>query len=218
VGRIPQAPDTSCDDAVGPACVSTGSSETALSATVGFYSQLAISQDGRRIYFQTPANGIEGALYLREGGVRSEQVAADGQFWMASADGSRAFFTTNDSLLPADTDSAPDLYMYDHTAPAGARLTLVSTGSAGIDGYVESVVGSSADGHYVYFVCDGQLIAGEPPANIMGLYAWHDGQLRFIGTFPDISIAKANGPRKEWSAVGSARRSRITPDGRHLLF
>jgi hypothetical protein len=218
VGRIPQAPDTSCDDAVGPACMSAASSQTALSATEKFYSQLAISADGRRIYFQSPVGVAGGALYLREDGVRTEQIAANGQFWMASADGSRAFFTTNDSLLPADTDGAPDLYMYDRGAPASSRLTLISTGSAGIDGYVETVLGSSPDGHYVYFVCDGQLIAGEPPVGIMGLYVWHDGQLRFIGTFPDIGPANSNGPRKDWSAISTTRRSRITPDGRHLLF
>jgi hypothetical protein len=212
VGRIPQGPDTSCDDRTGPACVTAPSSQTALSATGRVYSQLAISQDGRRIYFEAP-----GGLFLREDGVRTEQVAANGQFWSASTDGSRAFFTTNDALLPADTDTNPDVYMYDRTAPAGSRLTLISTGSAGIDGYVETVVGSSPDGHYLYFVCDGQLIAGEPPVSIMGFYVWHDGQLRFIGTLPDINIANANGPRNIWS-TSSTRKSRISPDGRYLLF
>jgi hypothetical protein len=218
VGRIPQAPDTSCDDANGPACVAAPSSQAALGATDRFYSQLAISQDGTRIYFQAPVGGAGGALYLREDGVRTEEIAANGVFWSASADGSHAFFTTNDALLPADTDGAPDLYMYDRGAPGGSRLTLISAGSAGIDGYLETVVGSSPDGEYVYFVCDGQLIAGESPADIMGLYVWHDGQLRFIGSFPDSGAAGANSPRNVWEATSTARTSRITPDGRHLLF
>lgn len=219
VGRIPQAPDTSCDDASGPVCVAAPSSEAALAATERVYSQLAVSSDGRRIYFQAPAAGLApGPLYLREDGVRTEQIAANGVFWGASADGSRAFFTTDESLLPADADSAPDLYMYERDAPSGSRLTLISTGSAGIDGYVETVVGASPDGQYVYFVCDGQLIAGEPPVDIMGLYVWHDGQLRFIGKFQSIGEADANGPRNIWSFIDTARPSRITPDGRYLLF
>jgi hypothetical protein len=219
VGRIPAAPDTACDDVSGPVCVAASSSQTALPATQKVYSQLSVSSDGRRIYFQSPAGGLASApLYLREDGVRTEQIAGDGVFWGASTNGARAFFTTTDSLLPADTDSAPDLYMYDREAPAGSRLTLISSGSAGIDGYVEMVVGSSPGGHYVYFVCDGQLIAGEPPADALGLYVWHDGQLRFIGAFQDFNEANANGSRNSWTFNESSRKTRITPDGRYLLF
>lgn len=226
VGRIPQGSETSCDDEVaGSECVAADSSQTALGATIRFYSQLTISADGRRIYFQTPTGPGSGTIYLREDGVRTEQIATDSQFWTASADGSRAFFTTSDSLLPTDrdgnpldTDSNPDLYMYDRNAPAGDRLTLVSAGDSGNPGYVETVVRASPDGHYLYFVCDEQLVAGEPPIGIMGLYLWHDGQLRFIGALPDVGVASVNGPRTQWSLIASATTSRITPDGRHLLF
>jgi hypothetical protein len=218
VGRIPQAPDTACDDAVGPACVSAASSQTALSATSKLYSKLAVSRDGRRILFQAPADASSGAIYLREDATRTEQIAADGELWTASADATRAFFTTADALVPADTDSSPDLYLYDRNAPAGSRLTLISSGSSGIDGYAETVVGASADGGTVYFVFDGQLIAGEPPVDALGLYAWHDGQLSFIGAFQSLQDAFANGPRTSWSSVATARTSRVTPDGEHLLF
>jgi len=218
VGRIPQAPDTACDDATGPACVAADSSQAALSASIGLYSRLAVSADGRRIYFQAPADFGSGPIYVREDGVRTEQVAANGEFWTASADGARAFFTTNDQLLPADTDGNPDLYMYDRNAPAGSRLTLISEATSGINGYVETVAGTNTDGHYVYFVCDGQLIAGQPPIGIMGLYAWHDGQLRLIGTLPDLGVASFNGSRVGWGSPGGAIMSRVTPDGRHLLF
>jgi len=218
VGRIPQAPDTACDDVAGPACVAADSSQAALSATIGLYSKLAVSADGGRIYFQAPAVNGPGSIYLREDGVRTEQVAANGEFWTASADGSRAFFTTNDQLLPADTDGSPDLYMYDRSAPAGSRLTLISDGGSSDPNYVEAVVGTNADGRYVYFVCDGELIPGGPPVPAMGLYVWHDGQLRLIGTLPDISVAKVDGPRVGWGSLEAAITSRVTPDGRHLLF
>lgn len=218
VGRIPNAPDEECDDAAGPACVTAASSQTGLGATAAFLSQLAISADGRRIVFQVPAGDPSGALYLREDGVRTLQIAQNGEFWAASTDGGRVFFVTSDSLTLADTDGSPDLYMYERDAPAGSRLTLISTGSAGIDGYVEMVVGSSPDGHYVYFVCDGQLIAGEAPAPVLGLYVWHDGQLRFIGAFSDLNDAEFNGPRRNWGIAGARMQARIGPDGKHLLF
>jgi hypothetical protein len=83
---------------------------------------------------------------------------------------------------------------------------------------VETVIGANPDGHYLYFVSDGQLIAGGPPVGIMGLYLWHDGQLSYIGSFPEINVANANSPRNVWSFIGTARPARITPDGQHLLF
>jgi len=218
VGRIPQAPDASCDDVTGPACVAADSSQAGLSATFKLYSQLAVSADGRRIYFQAPAVNGSGAIYLREDGVRTEQVAANGEFWTASADGSRAFFTTSDQLLPADTDGSLDLYMYDRNAPAGSRLTLISDGGSSDPNYVEGVVGTNADGRYVYFVCDGELIPGGPPVPQFGLYVWHDGQLRLIGTLAGADVASLNGPRDAWGAPSGAIMSRVTPDGRHLLF
>jgi hypothetical protein len=224
VGRVPDGTDA-CDDAAGPTCVAAESSQTALGATARRYSQLAISRDGRRILFQVPANAETGAIYLREDGVRTEQIAADGEFWTASADGARAFFITSASLagdedrdgIPDDADTSPDLYMYDREAPAGSELTLVSAGSPGLDGIVNAVVAASDDGRTVYFICNGQLIAGEPGA-FMGFYRWHEGQLSFIGDFPTAGIGAANGSRAKWGATSTATRSRITPDARHVLF
>jgi len=218
VGRIPQDPDTACDDAVGPACAPAASSQTGLSATARFYSKLAISRDGRRILFQVPAGANSGAIYLREDATRTAQIVANGEFWTASADATRAFFTTAEPLVPEDVDSSPDVYMYDSQAAPGSRLTLISASRAGVDGYAEAVVGASADGRTVYFVSDGQLVAGEPPVDAMGLYVWRDGQLSFVGSFQSLGDAFANGPRTQWSFVDTARTSRITPDGRHLLF
>jgi hypothetical protein len=214
VGRIPNGSDTECDDVNGPACVAAPSSEAGIRAQ--FYSARMVSADGRRIFFQTPAGADSGAIYLREDGVRTVQLAANGQLWAASTDGSRAFFITSDSLLPGDTDSNPDLYMYDTTAPADSRLTLVSASRA--DGYVETVVGASDDGQYVYFVCDGQLVAGEPPADTVGLYVWHDGSLAYLGQMQDVNEAQLNAPRTGSDFLSAMITSRLSPDGKHLLF
>jgi hypothetical protein len=216
VGRVPVAPATECDDVNGPACVAAPSSQAGISATNQFYPARMVSADGRRIFFQVPAGAESGAIYMREDGVRTVQLAENGQLWSASRDGSRAFFITGESLLPADTDSNPDLYMFDANAPAGNRLTLVSASSVN-SGVVETVVGASDDGHYVYFVCDGQLIAGEPSADLNGLYVWHDGNLSYIGHMQG-GEAQANGPREPWTFNGTMTKSRLSPDGRHLLF
>jgi hypothetical protein len=216
-GRIPSPPDTSCDDVNGPACVTAPSSEAGIGATLTFYSQRMVSEDGRRIFFQTPAGADPGGIYTREDGVRTVQLAQDGELWTASSDGSRVFFTTGESLLPGDTDTSRDLYMYDADAPVDARLTLVSASSTVNDGDVGGVLGASADGHYVYFVCSGQLVAGEPPANVAGLYLWHDGTLAYIGQF-DGGEAQVNEPRTQFKFASTTSTSRVALDGRHLLF
>jgi hypothetical protein len=218
VGRIPQPGETACDDGAGSPCVAADSSQTALDSEYPysrFYSKRAVSRDGRRIYFQVPAHTDSGAIYLREDGVRTEQVAADGQFWTASADGSRAFFITSDSLVPEDTDGgSADLYMYDRDAPAGSRLTLVTEGDPGASGGAVSVLDATPDGHTVYFVFNGHLTVDA----FLGLYRWHDGQLRYVGTFDSLGEATGNGPRTDWAFISTTKRSRITPDGRYLLF
>jgi len=217
VGRIPDGADTECDDVDGPACTTAPTSQAGISASARLYSQRMVSDDGRRILFQVPAGADSGAIYLREDGVRTLQIAPDGQLWDASSDGARAFFITGESLLPQDTDSSPDLYMYDRSAPAGDRLTLVSASSVA-DGFVETVVGASDDGRYVYFVCAGQLLSGEPPADTTGLYAWHDGQLAFIGSLQGLGEAQLDGPRTDFTFPSTISTARVAPDGRHLLF
>ena len=213
VGRIPDTGQTACDDVAGPACVAAPTSTAGVSSSVRLYSERMVSEDGRRILFDVPGSGI----FLREDGVRTEQIASSGQLWDASQDGSRAFFISDQPLVAADADSTPDVYMYDRDAAPGDRLTLVSASSI-TDGYGEAIIGSSDDGEYLYFVCDGQLIPGEPEAPLMGLYVWHAGQLRFIGTLVGFGEALINSPRTLWSAISTTITSRVTPDGRHLLF
>jgi hypothetical protein len=238
VGRVPQEPDeTFCDDAGGPsvACVNAPSSQSGVLAggvagSSGLYSARMISADGSRIFFQSPTNeGAAGNIYMREDGTRTFLLnaseteppaapAGEAQLWDASRDGSRAFFTTPESLVEEDEDGGnPDLYMYEADKPEGERLTLLSVDNQPPDdGSVSSVIGASDDGHYVYFVSNGQLVAGEPTLVGNGLYLWHDGQISYIGQF--ALGADLNTPRTSWRFFINAKTSRVTPDGRHLLF
>jgi hypothetical protein len=236
VGRVPSASDTECDDVSGPACVDAPSAQAGIAVSTQFassrYASGMISDDGSRILFQGPAGpGATGPVYMRENGRHTYQLDAsekttpespgNAQVWAMSSDGSRVFFTTSEGLLDSDNDGgSSDLYMYDLRAPAGARLTLVSADTTdNPDVAVTSVVGASADGHYVYFVSDGHLVPDAPADVVLeGLYVWHDGTIRYIGRFENFNLATLNTPGAAWEAITFTRASRVTPDGRHLLF
>lgn len=147
------------------------------------------------------------------------------RYWGASVDGSRVFFTSAQAL----TDDAPftgdqKLYEYDTTRAASDphNLTLLNVdsetdGGADVSNDVQGVIALSDDGHYVYFVATGQLVAGEQPlGTARGIYMWHDGQLTYIGRMVVNETA-------EFLVTGSNFRlnppqARATPDGRYLLL
>jgi hypothetical protein len=195
-----------------------------------------ISADGSRIFFTVPASpgGQSGALYMRVDHAstvqlnNSERSSPDpnpgqpAEYWDASADGSRVFFTTTGAL----TDDAPvngdnKLYMYDASVPDSDphNLTFLSPDGVPADaGGVDTVAGVSTDGHYVYFTTAGQLVAGQPLSDVAhgsALYVWHDGTLRFI-SFLSGADADENATTNNWSFTKPV--ARVTPDGLHLLF
>lgn len=216
VGRIPAGSETECDDASGPACEPAPSSGAGISAAVGSYAAKMVSADGRRIFFQVPggeptSTETEGPIYIREDGTRTVRIAANGKIWDASTDGSRVFFITPEQLVPEDTDGNPDLYMYDANSQTD---TLISSGAE----LATVVLGASADGHSVYFVADGQLVPEAPASSQRGLYLWHEGSLKYIGGLFQSGELEQNSPRTGWRFISTAKRSRVSPDGRHLLF
>jgi hypothetical protein len=230
VGRVPSGSEVFCDDLSGPLCGDAESSQAGVpfNNDVLEYSAGMISDDGARILFQVPAGGdVAGAIYMREDGVRTFQLNASektspespatAQLWGMASDGSRVFFITSEGLVDGDDDGSPSLYMYDRGAPEGSRLTLLSA-NGGASCAASTLVGTSRDGHSVYFVCDGQIVPNEPSVFANGLFLWHDGAIRYIGTFSDSHEAMLNSPRSIWIAQNSVKPSRVTPDGRFLLF
>jgi hypothetical protein len=184
-----------------------------------------LSPDGSRVFFAVPSNGN---VYMRTDGATTVQMNASERtvpespqpaaLWVVSRDGSRAFFTTNEGLVDSDNDRSADLYMFDTNAPAGSQLTQVSVDDAPSDGHsANGVLGVSADGSYVYFFSAGQLVAGEPLLGpISGLYAWHDGEMRYIGQ--PAGSADTSPDALDTSAGFLSLSSRVSPDGAHLLF
>jgi hypothetical protein len=74
-----------------------------------------------------------------------------------SANGSRVYFTTSESLSASDTDARQDVY-----ERFGLTTTLVSTGPAGGNGAFDAFFeGVSADGSRVHFSTDEALVAGD---------------------------------------------------------
>ncbi len=232
VGRIPSAPATSCDDAARSDCVNAVSAEAGISASLvwgnSMHSAGMISDDGSRIIFTVTAGDMAGALFMREDGVRTFQLNASEKStpesaqaavaWEASRDGSRVFFTTSEGLVDGDDNSNLDLYMYDRTAPEHSRLTRLSINARGDTCEARGVVGTSSNGDVVYFLCNGQLEAGEPDS-LIGLFRWQEGgAFAYLGRFDNFSLALPNTPRTLWPFPTLARASRVTPDGRFLLF
>lgn len=206
------------------------------------YTPDTISRDGSRIEFTVPTTDGDktGQLYQRIDGSSTLQVNASertdcadhnpcsgtpepdpngtqpAHYETASTDGLRVFFTTTEQLTDDDTNSVTDLYLWDATAPAGHRLTRLSVDNqpADLSGEVIGVMGASDDGHYVYFIAHGQLVAGGPVID-EGIYAWHDGTLAYVGRLADDADTVADLP-VAWGLF--PLEARVTPDGRRLLF
>jgi hypothetical protein len=144
-------------------------------------------------------------------------------YWPASADGTRVFFTTREAL----TDNAPigtglKLYMYDTTRPDTDphNLTLINVDNEPADaGNASGVIEASNDGHYVYFVNGGQLIAGKPIlSSTSGIFLWHDGKISYIGELENISRDLSDDVGNVGSVLTFVKQARVSADGRTLLF
>jgi hypothetical protein len=172
-----------------------------------------VSSDGSRIIFTDTSVGdiyerIDDAATVQINA--SERSTPDGfapaEYLDASADGTRVFFKTSQSLTE-DAPAGGGLYLWDAEAPEHHRLTWIPAPS------VTSAIGASSDGHYFYFTSGSEGTAGGGVA----AYVWHDGTIRYI------SGGLTNNDSAQDAASGLFRNlipheSRITGDGRHLLF
>jgi WD40-like Beta Propeller Repeat len=239
---IPPGPTTVCG---GSTCIPAA--EAGLRSTVGLSNEVmrgSISADGSRVVFTTNTAGELGSLYLRDLD-RGETVLLDAPqegsggsgsafFQLASADGSRVFFT-DANRLTADSTAAkgkPDLYMCQievdgagHLACGLTDLTANPAEPADVQG---AVIGASADGSNLYFVAQGALTAGEgavegdcgfqgfDPVGQCNLYSYDLGaeSTRLIAV---LSGADSN----DWALGGTNLKlltARVSPNGRYLAF
>ena len=201
-----------------------------------------ISDDGRVIYFM--AQACESAAGIHQNQLWARVEASKSYFATEShctrtagdpggacnapsnpesedfaSDGSRAFFTTNQQLVNADTNEEADLYAY--TLPTAANpsghLDYI-TGSSQHPQY-EHILRASNDGSAVYFLAKGVLASNHDSLDQQAvegdenLYVWlknakyPEGETKFIGPITN------SGDLDYLSYF-----SEITPNGRYLLF
>lgn len=109
----------------------------------------------------------------------------------------------------------------------GGHLTLIDVDRdpdvEEFEGGLQGVIGASADGKYLYFQEAKQLVPGKPAvARHAGLFLWHEGEIRFIGTLgPGGSfgvganaINSLEGPSGRYEPLNG----RVSADGKTLLF
>ncbi len=234
--------------------VGVSNDEDAMSAAVGRERDVrnAVSSDGSRVYFTSggqlfvrvnidqPHVGKEQSkLNAKEECTESAKActvevdAAEegapgpgggGQFWGASADGERVFFTDENKLTKDSTAESgdPDLYEYDieQGHPYG-HLTDLTVAEAGDDADVQGVVQISEEGQYVYFVAKGalaprataQTCTGSGPGEGCNLYVSHEGgEPVFIATL-------AAGDAADWQQSGyEVDDAAVSADGSRLAF
>lgn len=227
-----------------PVSVLPGAGEAASTGNLGLEasqaSRRAISADGARVVWNTSlalydrdtARGETVQLDKAEAGCEEPTECESGgaRFQIASADGSRVFFTDTRRLTKDSgasfTEREADLYECKVSVNGGGELacelsdlTAANGGeSADVRG---SVLGASEDGSYLYFVAKGVLseaanareekaAAGQP-----NLYLRHEGSTSFIATLDA-------GDEHDWD-VGTGtlaplyqQPTRVTASGRYL--
>jgi hypothetical protein len=185
--------------------------------------------DAARVFFS--ANG---ALFVRKNHAvtvkYSESKTATPTnaptYGKASGDGSHVFFTANYGIAAngksGGSGTCCDLYDYDVENGSLTDLTPDANPADKQGAAVSGVLGTSDDGSYVYFAAKGQLIPGEgrtftqnsAGAEFNNVYLAHEGTLSFVGM-----ISEYGGVEEDIFGIeGSYYTSRVTPDGRYLLF
>ncbi len=175
------------------------------------------SADGTRVFFETweslvsvDADGRQD-VYERVGKKTTlistgpwvgHNGSLDARFRGASADGSRVFFVTHESLVSADTDwNRRDIY-----ERAGGETTLMSTGPTGGNGPIASYFsGRSADGSRVFFRTNEPLVSADTDGN-QDVYERAGGRTTLISTGP----TGGNGPVDAFYTGASADGTRVS--------
>lgn len=192
-----------------------------------------ISDDGQRIFFSDITLGRPGRLYVREGGsvtrlVSVSERAGDDpaaahrtEFHGARAsDGGVAFLSATDKLTddataggPADDAVTPDLYRWEADAPAGDRMTDLTTADGG-GGGVLGVAAIADDARTVFFAASGDLAAGAVPGS-PNLFVWRAGQgVAHVAVLDGGDLGVWDNQRLQ----NVYRDARISQDGDRLLF
>lgn len=183
----------------------------------------AVSADGRRIFFQNPAPGMDadvrpaggGPLYLREDGTRTVELSlpAPGhtpaaaptrvQWLDAAADGSRAFFWA-DGDLTDDAAPAGGIYVYD----VGARQLAFLAPTTSLSRVPTAL--ASDDGSQLYYEDETGLRLHRPG----------EDRLVLAGSRVASGLPTGNGILSNPGGLHADRcvSATVSPSGRYLAF
>jgi chitodextrinase len=195
-------------------------------AALGEYTQPdhALSDDGSRVFFTDPGTNN---LYVRENAgtaaASTVLVAEAARFQMANADGSLVFFTKgeehNEGLFAYSTETG-------QTSELAAKMD-ANRGAVFARGGVLGTGGSGTNDTYLYFATE-SVLAGDAVEGQPNIYVDHyDGVAWTIGYVATVSFEGGREDKRgddllNWAlepAPGNQDRvSRVTPDGRTLLF
>jgi hypothetical protein len=145
---------------------------------------VAADTDTRQDVYEFSGDGVR-ILSVGPTAGSPPDFAAD--FQAASRDATRAFFTTSEHLVSADTDAVDDIYLR-----AGGRTTIESQGPVGGNADIADIVfaGVNPAGTRMYFTTSEQLTADDTDSGATDIYESHAATTRRVslgeGTRDDL--------------------------------
>ncbi len=186
----------------------------------------SISADGRYVAFSSDAtNLVSGDLNGRtdifvrdlQSGT-TERVSVDAAGGEGDRPAGRASVTSDGryvtfnsfatNLVPGDTNSASDVFVFDRQTGTLERVSVDSTGGEADDGSFITTI--SGDGRYVAFTSDATNLVSGDSNGLRDVFV-HDGQQR---TTIRVSVSSSGAE----GLHGRADSSRISEDGRFVAF
>jgi hypothetical protein len=220
------------DGKLAPIEVLPGGTQGSLSIGEGNNVRGAISRDGSRIVL---TNSSFGDIYVRDMTLektiqvnvaepacvaKGKCASGGGEFQLASADGSKLFFTNQTDAHRLTKDSGEvgsDLYECEVIEKAGeleCKLSDIAKEAVG-------ALGASEDGSYLYFVANSVLAAGAVPGECdkaesspgatCNLYLRHAGVTKFVAL---LSAEDAH----DWATDQTTSSARVSPNGMWAEF
>ncbi|HWY17381.1 MAG TPA: hypothetical protein VNY27_01580 [Solirubrobacteraceae bacterium] len=197
----------------------------------GFYTQNTISEDGSRVFFTDVKTGF---VYMREPEVgKTFQLSVGSAAWQAStSDGGFIFYIEGSELYRFNVKRFINLFKEKKEPEATSLVQAREQLTIGAED-VAGTLGFSSDGAYAYFVAAGvlatnkrehensnkEMVVEKAENGKNNLYEWHEGTVVFIAqdTQPTDWSARYDAESNPGPS-GGERSSRVTPDGRALLF
>ncbi len=202
--------------------------------------QSPIALDGTHLYFANPISSVIWRVDLNGTDPVTnpvEFIENGGHPRGLAVDSSNIYWSTNQGELPANAGN--DLYRFDSDATVGARLVDLAPDTSSTNGVeVQGVLGVSVDGTLISYVAGGVpngTVLNSPNENheeaqfegCCNLYIWHEDpqtheeSTTFVARLD--SQGGSNGDAANWRRaapdfLGEQRTSRISSDGRTLLF